>query len=1379
MKYDIVFNGCKKVSSGLNKSILFSIIIFLIVITYSIHANMIDKGIDLSYQFIENKGQYIDENSDIVSDVKFVLNNGHKSIYIKANAISFLNYIPTPDSSIFDIDVQEMNFAGCNQNIEISGIERSPDYINYYLPHCPDGILNVYKYGRIEYKNIYDNIDFQLYINDNNELQYDFIVNPGGDPNDICINMSNTDSVVLMNSDLVVKSSGNNIKHQSPYTYQIVENKKKEIKSRFRIMDDNSISFFVDEYDRTKQLIIDPVIREWGTFFGGMYEDELRSIAYDSHDNIVACGFSSSEYQIATNNAYQKDINGITDAIIIKLDDNGNRIWSTYYGGSEIDMGAYLAIDNADNIFISGSTLSDDVIGDGGYQPSNNGSYDCFLAKFNPSGHRIWGTFYGGNKNDNPFVSVGITYGKFALDKNSNIYLSGISISDDNIIGEDGWQPNIDSSKLYDCFLAKFDENGNRVWGTYYGGNGNDWLHDIGLDHDDNIIIGGATASTQSFASEDAWQNVSIMLGLPMFLAKFNSENGERIWGTYFYEEDYSTLLNDLDIDSNGMIYFVGMTNSNNLGIGNNIGINYPGYDYILGKFSNNGKPIWTTYIGGEKRDYPTNINIDNSGKYLYISGITQSIDFPVRAAIQNDLRGWRDNVLLKFDTTGRYIWGTYYGGYSNNEEFNDVAWDMDVNENKQVAMAGNTSSAEVFGFDGFQPNYGGGVMDSWIAMFQDNSIIISEESTNLYCPGFEIEILFTINKELNESIDLSAFLWDANGDYFDRIIIGSFQVRNSGTLKANIPEDISPGSYNLTLDGAENYITITINPKPIPLIFGPAYICSKVTQTFSCNLQDDYTYEWKSNFGEIIGEDDKKDYKISWYDSGIDTLALTVTNENTGCTNSTTMEVQIDIWDSQIFGNRLVCYGDYQQVYFNNLKGLQKKWQVSGGEIIDGQTTDTITVNWTSPGSNQLSLILMNPNGGCRDTSTINILIDEFPVPEPQINGRIAVCENELQTYYISKDNVDNTVEWSVKGGTIQGSNTEESVTVLWSEDVKASIFVTESTPAGCSGSDEMTVYINCYGADIFGIFDVCVGGVYKYRTQHIPGTSNIWTAKPGGEVLSGRLLDTVNVLWSQSGTKLLGLAKITQTQYGTCTKPISRLIDNSTELSVFDIPEIEYDPKEQYEKTISIPIMIEKPGCLSFIGEQVNVTAKVRLKKSLFLPLSTTTQSYEDDENDIWRIITTKAPVKQLDEAGVLLEITGYALLGDTMSSPIIIESMEWDGITINRHSKNGSLRMKNINEYGGKRMLKKKKMSLMKIYPIPFSNELNLLIESQQEMDASFKIYSVLGEEVFSKNILLHTGSQEILLKLSNKLSDGIYRVVVDNYETVISENVIIRN
>ncbi len=1327
------------------------------------------------YPFIENKGQFIANETDMASDVKFVGQFGNKHIYAKSNGISFVTFESTADSNTYSSIRQDMDFRDCNLNIRIIGDERSDDYINYYLPQCPKGILNVHKYKRIVYKNIYDNIDFVLYNNSNGELQYDFNVNPGGDPSEICLDVNGAEEISIENGDLVIKSINNELTHIAPFSYQDIADSNNEVKSSFILNSDNSIGFKLSSYDQSRKLIIDPVIREWGTFYGGSYMDFIQGISFDNDNNMVACGYTESIYGIVTSGAYQEVLNGPLDAMIMKMDDQGNRIWCTYYGGSEWDFTADLSIDKENNIFLYGSTFSNDVIGAGGYQSDNNGGHDAFLAKFNSSGYRIWGTFYGGEGFDNPILDNNTITGKIALDAVANIFISGHT-SSKQVMGVDGWQSEI-SSDLQDCFIAKFDSTGNRIWGTYYGGQYLDRAHGIGIDHEGNVIVCGYTASPNVFASENAFQELTIAINYAMFLSKFDNVTGNRIWGTYFFDENFNSTINDIDVDEYGNIYFCGVTLSPNLGIGQYQGQYAGDADLLIGKFSNNGKPLWASYLGGSAYDHSTKISVNNNGN-VYITGMSESADFPVKAGLYKEKRAWRDAIIAKFDTNGRYIWGSFYGGNCITEDIiNDASWAMDVNDDNQILIAGKTCSTDHFGEGGFQDNYGGGLQDAWIAMLKDFTITLDITEPLSACQGAVILIPFTLDEELQHEYNFEAIIWDINGNESDAITIGSLSSKTSGIIEATLPKQLAPGKYYITINGASNFIEILVNPLPQPNILGDAYVCSKNTMGYTCNLQDNFTYEWSAEKGIIVGDNKLKTMNIYWDEPGKDIISLTVVNNITGCANINEMEIKVDIWEAEIYGKRLICNEDFQQIYFNNIQGLDKKWEISGGTNIGSETSDTISVTWSSYGTNSLSLILRNPNGGCSDTTNIEVIVDDKPLPTPEIIGRIAVCENDIQTYY-TVDNGINSFRWSVQGGKIIGSDNESSVTVQWSEKVPANIFLTESTPSGCSGTDEKKVYINCYGLELEGEFYVCQDGTYLYKVKHIPGTTNIWAAKPGGEVLSDRTLDSVYIKWTSTGTKLLNLAKRTVTDSLDCIRVMNKLLNNSKEETIISLPKIEYDPKQQFEKHISIPVMINEAGCLQYFDSPLSFTAYIRLKKTMFLPLKSAAQNYFDDEDGMWRTIEVSKSI-DIFKGDTLLEIKGYGLLGDVMETPIIIDSLIFDDYEVKTQFNDGKLSLTNITDIGGKRLLKKQKMKFLQIYPVPFSDELDIIVESRDKADVWIELYSILGEKVFSENFSLSSGVQEKKIKLTERLSDGVYRIVLRDIDHIISENVLIKN
>ena len=129
---------------------------------------------------------------------------------------------------------------------------------------------------------------------------------------------------------------------------------------------------------------------------------------------------------------------------------------------------------------------------------SSGSSTDAFLVKFNSNGVRQWGTLYGGNGDDYAFSC---TY-----DPNNNVLITG-STGSNNIIATNNSFQNV-LGGLYDAFAAKFDTNGNRIWGTFYGGNGGDEANDICIDPAGNIYLSGVSYSTNgnSIATTGCYQ---------------------------------------------------------------------------------------------------------------------------------------------------------------------------------------------------------------------------------------------------------------------------------------------------------------------------------------------------------------------------------------------------------------------------------------------------------------------------------------------------------------------------------------------------------------------------------------------------------------------------------------------------------------------------------------------------------------------------------------------------------------------------------------------------------------------------------------------------------------------------------------------------------
>lgn len=201
------------------------------------------------------------------------------------------------------------------------------------------------------------------------------------------------------------------------------------------------------------------------------------------------------------------------------------RIWSTYYGGTSVDDGHFIKTDKYGNVYLTGQTNSQSGIASGGFQNNMALGNAAFLAKFNAAGDRLWATYYGGRCSEE---GNGI-----AIDANGNIYLAGTSCTDTGI-AFNGFQNTLDDIGNSDAMLVKFDSSGNRLWATYYGGQGGENGYAVAVDAFDNVYLAGETNSETGIASGGHQNSYGAGNGFcDAFLVKFDSD-GNRLWATYY-----------------------------------------------------------------------------------------------------------------------------------------------------------------------------------------------------------------------------------------------------------------------------------------------------------------------------------------------------------------------------------------------------------------------------------------------------------------------------------------------------------------------------------------------------------------------------------------------------------------------------------------------------------------------------------------------------------------------------------------------------------------------------------------------------------------------------------------------------------------------------
>ncbi len=680
--------------------------------------------------FTENKGQVHDQFYESRKDVLFSGEAKGINFHLKKEGVSYqISKVKSwkiqndllsknmhdsqsiPDSiEVYRIDI---NWIGINTDYKIEQGEVSPDHRNFYFPSCPDGALNVRSFKNITYKEIYNGIDLKWYSR-NGTLEYDFIIQPYIDYKMIRWEIEGaTDIFINETGQLVIKTPLGEIIENAPVAYQ--ESRKI---STYWSLDANVVSFVVNEYDNLKPLIIDPMVRHWGTYYGGNGLEHGWDCVVDNNTDIITTGGTRSSSFIATTGSHQTVFAGFQDAFVAKFDSSGTRLWSTYFGGTADDYGTSCDVDGNLNIYVTGSTGSSTSISTtGSFQSSHGGgAYDGFLAKFNSSGVRQWATYYGGSTADNSHSC--------AVYDSLSIYIVGGTASTSSISTTNGFQ-NTYGGGVADCFLVKFDQNGNRIWASYYGGTDLDVGLECVVNIDENIFITGKTRSATSIATSGSHQSSRASVGIDAFLVKFDS-SGTRIWGTY-----YGGTLIDNGIscaaDALGNIYITGNTSSAT-GI-STVGahqfyLNGGSINAFLVKFDSSGLRQWGTYYGNGY-DYGEHIAIDNQND-IYMSGYTASyFKISTPGSYQELLNGSIDAFLVKFKPNGERYWGTYYGGENWDGSYS-CATDVENN----VYLYGNAESTSYISSSGSHQDSIKGTRDAFLVKF--NSFTCFDDSSSI-----------------------------------------------------------------------------------------------------------------------------------------------------------------------------------------------------------------------------------------------------------------------------------------------------------------------------------------------------------------------------------------------------------------------------------------------------------------------------------------------------------------------------------------------------------------------------------------------------------------------------------------------------------------------
>lgn len=299
-----------------------------------------------------------------------------------------------PDGiSIYRVD---LNWLNANTSATIQKGKVLPGYTHYYnVPNGVEPALDVQKYTDITFRDVWNGVDLHYY-NKGGILESDWLIEHPEDYQQIAFEVKGADLSIAGEGWLVMQTPFGEIREGRLGAYQ----GSKLISSVWKI-EGNRVSFELSDYDKNLPLRIDPPVRIWGTLYGGNLDDYGYSCAVDAAGNVYLAGTTKSTNLVATTGAHQTTHGNpwfpygtpySYDGFLVKFNEDGVRLWGTYYGGDSADWVYSCAVDllveNGD-VYVAGTTMSVNAISTlNAHQDTFGGIIDAFLVKFNHLGIR-------------------------------------------------------------------------------------------------------------------------------------------------------------------------------------------------------------------------------------------------------------------------------------------------------------------------------------------------------------------------------------------------------------------------------------------------------------------------------------------------------------------------------------------------------------------------------------------------------------------------------------------------------------------------------------------------------------------------------------------------------------------------------------------------------------------------------------------------------------------------------------------------------------------------------------------------------------------------------------------------------------------------------
>ncbi len=602
--------------------------------------------------------------------------------------------------------VTKIQFEGARQHPHITASGALGATANYLRGSDPEHWQrDLPLFGAIHYDGVWEGIEIR-FLGVNSQSKAEYVVAPGASPDQIRLRFDGT-ARIEPDGSLVVSNASGEFREERPYLYQFEGTGKQEVGGTFLIRADGSVGFAIGSYDREHPLVIDPtmifsgyfggtsqstitgvainsyfntVVAGWTvgtdlpastgaktrnaggvdafvagfspnggvllfcTYLGGSGDDRALGLAVDSSNNIYITGQTSS-INFPVVGGVQAKLKGARDAFVAKLSPTANSlIYSTYLGGTGVDVGTAIAIDSSNAAYITGDTNSSNLpVTIGVFQPSAGGGQDAFVAKLSASGGAVsLMTYYGGGGSEHSAA--------IKISSSGGIFISGSTYSTDLPVLL-GFQ--LQSGGGQDGFVARFNPAGSAlVFATYIGGSGGtpgaqESVNGISLGADGILMIAGTTGSADFPVTPPVLQSTFGGGQTDGFIARLDPATGALMRSTYLGgsgDDGINAIVTDY---YSYFQYVAGFTSSTDFPIVNGMQTrNAGGLDAFVARMGFSSI-VYSSYLGGFGNDTANAIAVDSLTNVV-VAGATSG-GFPTVVGAGSGLSRTQPAALSSF----------------------------------------------------------------------------------------------------------------------------------------------------------------------------------------------------------------------------------------------------------------------------------------------------------------------------------------------------------------------------------------------------------------------------------------------------------------------------------------------------------------------------------------------------------------------------------------------------------------------------------------------------------------------------------------------------------------------------------------------------------